>query len=598
LAFSFVGAGVDSGLSALNAGNKGMSAVKQIRKKCRCILSKKLSLLFKTRHPKLEAKVVQSCSPPRANTSRAIPFVHRKKLCYHPVKSKAMKSRFSRFNAAQWSLVLTFQFTAGAAELIRGPYLQSGSPTSVTVRWRTDVATDSRVFYGTNISDLDRSVIDTGFTREHQVALSGLRPNTTYFYSIGGGNQIFGVGPEFFFVTSPPNAKPTRLWVLGDAGTANFNQEAVRDAYYAFSANRHTDLWLMLGDNAYDIGTDFDYQGAVFNMYPEMLRKSVLWSTIGNHDTYSSDPNGEFPYLNIFSLPTAGQAGGVPSGTEKYYSFDYGNIHFIVLDSMSSDRSSNGPMCTWLTMDLTENTNQWLIALWHHPPYTKGSHDSDDPFGFDFELVEMRQNVVPILEAFGIDLVLCGHSHSYERSFLLQGHYGYSSDFDLATMALDSGSGRASETGAYRKEADHDPGTVYVVAGSSGRTSGGDLNHPAMFISLNELGSLVLDIDGPRLDATFLRSDGGIADSFTMLKPGASEPIRITSFAVSSGIATFTWTSEPGKTYHIERTKSLSSPQWQAVTPAVPSAAGPTTSWSGLIEPDAYLFYRVTRLNN
>src|SRR5204863_6263746 len=113
-------------------------------------------------------------------------------------------------------------------------------------------------------------------TTEHEVRLSGLSPNTRYFYSIGSSNEALSSGPEYFFVTTPIGPKATRVWALGDSGTANENAAAVRDAYYAFAGQRHTDLWLMLGDNAYQSGTDLEYSNAVFNMYPEMLRKSVL----------------------------------------------------------------------------------------------------------------------------------------------------------------------------------------------------------------------------------------------------------------------------------------------------------------------------------
>jgi hypothetical protein len=330
-------------------------------------------------------------------------------------------------------------------------------------------------------------------------------------------------------------------------------------------------------------------------MYPEMLRKSVLWPALGNHETYSADASGNFAYLDIFSMPTAGEAGGVPSGTKRYYSFNYGNIHFVVLDSMTSDRSSDGPMCGWLASDLAENTNEWLIAYWHHPPYTKGTHNSDDAI-VDFELIEMRENVVPILEIFGVDLVMCGHSHVYERSYLLQGHYGYSWDF-LPEMIVDPGSGRESESGPYRKGPENPPGTVYVVAGSSGQTYPAALNHPAMFISLSQMGSVVLDIDGPRLDATFLRDDGVIADTFTIVKPGAVPRTRIHSFDVTAGTITIAWISETGQTYVVERTRSLSLPDWQPISPQI-TATGPLTNWSAPVESEPSLFYRVARIGN
>jgi hypothetical protein len=80
----------------------------------------------------------------------------------------------------------------------------------------------------------------------------------------------------------------------------------------------------MLGDNAYENGTDSEYQTAVFNMYPTTLRQSVLWPTIGNHDTaQSSNPPASLPYFAMFTLPANAEAGGMASGTERYYSFDY-----------------------------------------------------------------------------------------------------------------------------------------------------------------------------------------------------------------------------------------------------------------------------------
>jgi hypothetical protein len=189
---------------------------------------------------------------------------------------------------------------------------------------------------------------------------------------------------------------------------------------------------------------------------------------------------------------------------------------------MTSDRSPGGPMMTWLQADISSTTRNWIIAFWHHPPYSKGSHNSDT----EQELIQMRQNALPILENYGVDLVLTGHSHSYERSLLLDGHYGSSGTL-TSGMIKDSGSGREDGTGAYEKPdggtAPHQ-GAVYAVAGSSGQASGGTLNHPAMFISLNNLGSMVLDVDGNRLDAKFLRETGAIGDYFTILKGGGTPP--------------------------------------------------------------------------
>ena len=315
--------------------------------------------------------------------------------------------------------------------------------------------------------------------------------------------------------------RPTRVWVIGDSGTADANAQAVGDAYTSYTATRETDLWLMLGDNAYNDGLDAEYQRAVFDMYPSMLRKTVLWPAYGNHDGYGSDAaTNTGPYFDMFTLPTQGEAGGVASGSEAYYSFDYANIHFVCLESFETDRSPTGPMLTWLQHDLAANTQQWVIVYFHHPPYSKGSHDSDT----EIELVEMRQNALPILESFGVDLVLAGHSHSYERSFLLDGHYGVSTTL-TQTMKKDAGNGREDQSGVYAKAsvgtAPHE-GAVYVVAGVGGQTGGGTLTHPAMYLSQATLGSFVLDVDGSRLDATFVDSTGAPRDYFSIVKGAGS----------------------------------------------------------------------------
>ena len=226
--------------------------------------------------------------------------------------------------------------------------------------------------------------------------------------------------------------------------------------------------WMMLGDNAYTAGTDAEYQAAVFqNKYEAMLRKSVLWPTLGNHDGQSAKlGEPDWALYSIFTLPAGGEAGGVPSGTEAFYAFDTANIHFVCLDSYETDNAPGSPMLTWLDADLTATQQEWAIVFWHHPPYTKGTHDSDT----DPELVAMRQNVLPILDVDGVDLVLCGHSHDYERSALIDGHYGDSSTFG-PSFVVDGGDGRIGSGGPYRKPAawrvPHS-GCVYLVAGTSG----------------------------------------------------------------------------------------------------------------------------------
>jgi hypothetical protein len=424
-------------------------------------------------------------------------------------------------------LVLAPRLTINREQaVVRGPYLQMGTATGIRVRWRTEMADDSEVRCGTDPQNLTVCAQASGQTQEHDVLVSGLQPNTKYYYAVGSTTRTLAGGTtEHYFVTAPSSGMtlPARIWVTGDTGTGDANAMAVRDAYESFTGSTHTNLWLMLGDNAYDDGTDWEYQTKLFDIYPEMLQKTVLWPTLGNHDGVMADSATQSgPYYDIFSLPTAAEAGGVASGTEAYYSFDYGNIHIVVLDSHETDRSVGSAMLTWLEADLAANAKDWNIAFWHHPPYSKGSHDSDT----ELELMEMRQNVVPILDDYGVDLTLSGHSHSYERSRLIEGHYGLSSTFN-PSMEIDRGDGREDGDGAYMKSTlgptAHD-GVVYTVTGNAASLGGGPLNHPAMFESLNVLGSVVLDVFGNRLDATFIDDNGTVRDYYTIIK-GPSCPV-------------------------------------------------------------------------
>ena len=336
-------------------------------------------------------------------------------------------------------------------------------------------------------------------------------------------------------------------------------QYDVRNAYANFTGARPTDVWLMLGDNAYGSGQDEEYQDNCFAVYPTMFRQTVVWPTLGNHDAgFSQVLSDSKPYFSIFTFPTAGQAGGVPSGTKHYYSFDYANIHFVCLDSMTAIyRSPTGAQAQWLAADLADTTQDWIITYFHHPAYTKGSHNSDA----ESELIQMRQNILPILEAHGVDLVLTGHSHSYERSYFVNGHYGHSSTFTSAHL-INGGNGRTNGNGPYVKlpgAAGANGGLVHIVDGSSGgQGGGGALNHPANFYSTLTHGSLILDVTGRRLDATFLSDTGTADDTFTIIK----EAPPVVKIARAGTNAVLSWPSSL-LNYQVETKPAVSAPTWQ-----------------------------------
>jgi hypothetical protein len=287
---------------------------------------------------------------------------------------------------------------------------------------------------------------------------------------------------------------------------------------YPGSAN--TNIWLWVGDNAYSDGTDAEYSNNVFSVYPYQMKKWILWPATGNHDLHAANAfNQTGPYFDMFTLPKNAEAGGIASGTEAYYSFNYANIHFVCLESTDQAfRAVGGAMANWLTSDLAANTQRWTIVYFHHPPYSKGSHDSDS----ESELVEMRTNINPILENYKVDLVLSGHSHSFERSMMIKGHYQGESTFVPATMAVNTGSG--TFPASYTKSSPLYSGTVYVVCGVSGQIGGtaSGWPHNAMYTSsLAYFGSLVIDVAGDRLDCKFLTHTSIIFDQFTIQKSGA-----------------------------------------------------------------------------
>lgn len=426
--------------------------------------------------------------------------------------------------------------------IIRGPYLQLGTSTSMNIRWRTDINTISRVRYGTSLSGLNHMAEDLSLKMEHELRLTGLSPNTQYWYSVEDENGILQGDDENYFQTLPPVGEKQlyRIGVFGDCGSNNTNQLNVRNSIINYLGENYMNAWILLGDNAYPNGTDEQYTSGFFNYYKDkFLKQNPLYPAPGNHDY--DRPTGartahNNPYYSIFTMPAAGEAGGYPSGTEAYYSFDIGNIHFISLDS----DGLHGPdgakrkiyelpneQVSWVIQDLEANTNKdWVIAYWHQPPFTKGSHDSDDPVK-DNDLIQIRANFIKILEDHGVDLVLCGHSHVYERTKLLNGYYGTSSDFDESIHALNTSSGQYDATTNscpyYKEEAAGNAGTLYVVTGSAGQRGGAGgiagFPHRAMHYSnKDEPGALMLEVQGNRFDAKWITGDGVIKDRFTMMK--------------------------------------------------------------------------------
>jgi acid phosphatase type 7 len=426
------------------------------------------------------------------------------------------------------SLFAQAQNDVQPAVLLRGPYLQAASAEGITVRWRTDLATRSRVHYNGEVKD------DSTLTTEHIVRLTGLKPHTKYTYTIGDFHKTLKDSVSFYTLPETGKADFYRIGVFGDCGNNSVNQRNVRTQVLKYLGENYMDAWILLGDNAYNSGTDAEFQTKFFNVYKDdLLPNYPMFPCPGNHDYNDQDFPGavemaqrthQTAYYRNFSMPTEGESGGVASHTQAFYSFDIGNTHFLSLDSYGKEANqyrlydTSGPQVQWVKRDLEANKNrQWVIAYWHHPPYTMGSHDSDK----EKELVLIRQNFIQILERYGVDLILCGHSHDYERSKLMKGHYGMEATFSAAQHNLSNSSGLYDGTEnscPYVK--DHE-GTVYVVTGSAGKLGGTQptFPHDAMqYANATEGGASVLEIQNNRLDLKWVCADGVIRDRFTIMK--------------------------------------------------------------------------------
>lgn len=412
----------------------------------------------------------------------------------------------------------------------RKPYLMLGTPTSVEVRWQTSKPTGTSLSYGSSALTLDKSYEDTTSVTEHKALITGLEPDSKYFYEVNNEPSFLNDVDNQFFHTNPVagTEKPYRFWVLGDFGDGSPNQVAVLANYTLRNLGKFTDGWLWLGDNAYSSGTQGEYQTKVFNIYSTVFRNTMLYPSPGNHDLGSADAaTSTGPYFENFDVFTKAEAGGVASNTEAYYSCDYGNIHFVSLESTQLNRKPTGDMATWLAKDLATNKQKWTIAYWHHPPYSKGSHNSDT----EGNLIEMREYILPILEQYGVDLVMCGHSHTYERSFLLDRHYGLGSSLSDSNLVQGHEDGRIGSDGPYLKPIENNyshKGTVYFVNGTGGSLSTGEaIDHPAVYKAIEQGGSVILEINGDTLTSTFINAmDPTNDDQFTIIK-SKNEPCAV-----------------------------------------------------------------------
>ncbi|WP_434345679.1 purple acid phosphatase family protein [Myxococcus virescens] len=371
---------------------------------------------------------------------------------------------------------------AGAASLTRGPYLQSVTPTSATVAFRLDTACPAQVRYGEG-GNLSSTAGSGSTARQHGIHLTGLRPGTEYSYEVVGCGVPMGRAGRLR--TAPaPQSREVRFGVLGDFGTGSSDQMDVARSIQA----RRPELIVSVGDNIYDSGTDAEFESNFLRPMGSLLAEVPLFASLGNHEYVTNQGQ---PYLDNFYLPSNN-----PKGTERYYSFDWGNVHFVALDSSclleitSADRCTVVEQLDWLEKDLATSKAQWKIAYFHYPLWSSGKYGS---------VTSLRKRLAPILEAGGVDLVFTGHEHDYERTRPMKGD---------------------------AEAAPGDEGITYLVVGSGGASLRPFTRAQPKWSVIRDAennGFLEVTVQRERLTAQMVTPSGQVIDSFSLTQPVSSD---------------------------------------------------------------------------
>jgi 3',5'-cyclic AMP phosphodiesterase CpdA len=196
-------------------------------------------------------------------------------------------------------------------------------------------------------------------------------------------------------LTLPLKDGSVRIAIIGDTGTGTSKQQELANVMVQYQQAFPFDAVLMLGDNLYGTETPADYKKKFQDIYQRLLDNKVkFYATLGNHD----QPNERF--YELFNM-----------NGKEYYRFTKGDVAFYSLNSNYMDKKQ----VQWLEDELAKDTSEWKIAFCHHPPYSSGGKHGSDK--------QLREVVEPIFVKHGVNVVLTGHDHFYERTKPQKGIY-------------------------------------------------------------------------------------------------------------------------------------------------------------------------------
>ncbi len=337
------------------------------------------------------------------------------------------------------------------------PYLSSVTQTSIIVSWQTDIPSNSEVEYG--LTESYGSIIsDTSQVMIHSLKLTGLDSSTTYHYQVKSGETT---SEDNTFQTAVTPDEDFVFVAYGDTRTNPDDHLSVVNSIIAVNPK----LVLNIGDLVEDGPLQYQWD-IYFDTIKDLAKNTPIYSATGNHE-------GESPlYYNQLFLPYNN-----PDSTEKYYSFDYGNSHFIALNTNISYLEGSAQY-TWLESDLeAASSADYIFVFFHHPPYCSSpDHGSD---------LAVRNAFCPLFETYGVDIVFTGHVHLYERTILFNG----------VTYIVTGGGGAPLHSTGHSSWTAYTEATLHCVK-----------------LSVSELA----------VNLWMIRPDGTVADSATVLGPMAT----------------------------------------------------------------------------
>ena len=310
--------------------------------------------------------------------------------------------------------------TAAFAGVLKKPYLIYEMPnTTMTVLWQdTALETTNTISWGTDSNYTLGSATVAEETRpgtvnQHRFKITGLAPNTKYYYQVAGsvGGALYGAGS---FITAPDeNATSVKFIGQGDSRSQPFALNNLMKAIKAFSAQspdfaEYQRLTIANGDW---VSTDGESYWTNEWFVPAMTDIAAYTGNTpmdgvkGNHDN-SSGYSTSFPKYWPFPYPNATlKAGTTATYNNLYWSMDYGPVHVSYIDEYSSF-ANGSPQYNWLVNDLANTTKPWKIIVYHEPSYSAGK-DADNTAVRALE---------PLFTQYDVDLIFAGHSHNYART--------------------------------------------------------------------------------------------------------------------------------------------------------------------------------------